>query len=311
MLVRKKLQKNTIKTKLFLLSLIILPLINYAIFFVYQNVSSLLMAFQEYSYETGQYKFIGFDNILYWFSMFTNPSTKDAQWTSFFNMFRAVPINIVLCPIIFIVSYSFYKNIRCEKMFRVIIMLPSIISFVVTSILWRQMFSYDFGVITKIIEKFTGERYNLLDPNKDYMWPIIYAFCFWQGLGGNVITIAAAMQRIPDDLHEAGMIDGVGFWTEAFYIVLPLTMTHFSLYLIAIISSPLGFGVNYMFLVRDPGYNSNYYAYSWMVYDQTLLGTPDALISVATIGFVYTIVWTPLLLGARKFFEKITPDVDF
>ena len=45
----------------FLISLVIIPVINFCIFWVYVNVDTILMTFQRYNVATGQYDWIWFE----------------------------------------------------------------------------------------------------------------------------------------------------------------------------------------------------------------------------------------------------------
>ena len=146
--------KCTVRKYLFVLSLIIIPLINFAVFWVYVNFDTILLTFKRFDVPTASYVWRGFDGYV---SVFKSMilGGDPGEFNAFINSFYAILINIVILPISFIIAYSFYKNIRFRKFFQVVFFLPNIISLVVLCMLVRYMFSSDFGPIAMLIEKIT------------------------------------------------------------------------------------------------------------------------------------------------------------
>jgi ABC-type sugar transport system permease subunit len=198
----------------FLIALCIVPLINFAIFWVYVNFKTILLTFQQYDSSTASYEPIGLTRYISVFKDYVL-GHDPAKQRMYINALRAIVINLIILPIAFIASYSFYKKIRFEKFFRVLFMFPSIISIVVLTMVFRYMFHGEFGPIAILAEKLTGEKVSWLSSDSDRLWPLIYTYAIWAGLGTNVIMISGAMLRIPGDITEACLIDGVGFWREA------------------------------------------------------------------------------------------------
>ena len=46
-------------------------------------------------------------------------------------------------------------------------------------------------------------------------------FVIWKIFGYNMLIFLAALQTVPDDLHEAARIDGAGAWTRFRIVTLP------------------------------------------------------------------------------------------
>ena len=297
----------------FLIALCIIPLINFAIFWVYVNFKTIILTFYRYDKSTGEYIFI---NVQRYISVFKEYvlGTVPANQNVYLNSFRAIIINLIILPIAFIASYSFYKKIRFEKAFRVLFMFPSIISLVVLTMVYRYMFNNDFGPIATIIEKITGKRTEWLAVNDSkHLWTLIYIFAIWAGLGTNVIMISGAMLRIPSDITEACLIDGVGFWREAVQFVLPLIMPTIGIYFISILTSCLSFTMQPMLIATDNGPNNRYLTMSWYIYKtvNSATSTEDQMLQASTVGIVFSLLLMPFVVGARILANKITPDVDF
>ena len=295
----------------FLIALCIIPLINFAIFWVYVNVKTILLTFQELDESTGTYTLIWFKRYA---SVFKNYvlGHDPAKQKMYLNALRAIVINVIILPIAFIASYSFYKKIRFEKFFRVLFMFPSIISMVVLTMVFRYMFDGEFGPIAILAEKLTGKTVDWIGEDSDYLWPLIYTYAIWAGLGTNVIMISGAMLRIPSDITEACLIDGVGFWREAVQFVLPLIMPTIGIYVISILSSCLAFTMQPMLITGDSvGSENKFLTMSWYIYRNANASQAEARLEASTMGIVFSLLLTPFIVAARVIANKITPDVDF
>ena len=302
--------KCTVRKYLFVLSLIIIPLINFAVFWVYVNFDTILLTFKRFDVPTASYVWRGFDGYV---SVFKSMilGGDPGEFNAFINSFYAILINIVILPISFIIAYSFYKNIRFRKFFQVVFFLPNIISLVVLCMLVRYMFSSDFGPIAMLIEKITGHPTDWLGYNSDKMWGIIIAFCIWAGLGGNTVVLMGAMKRIPEDVIEAARLDGIGFWREAFTIVLPLVMPTMGVYLISVFTSVLAFTMQPMLIAINPGIDNKFMTIGWYIFASVDTGGSGNMIQAATIGMTLSLIMLPIIIIVRLLVKKFTPDVEF
>ena len=295
----------------FLIALCIIPLINFAVFWVYVNFKTILLTFQQYDSSAGEYEIIGLSRYVSVFKDYVL-GRDPAKQRMYINALRAIVINLIIMPIAFIASYSFYKKIRFEKFFRVLFMFPSIISIVVLTMVFRYMFHGEYGPITLLAEKLTGKSVSWLSTDSDRLWPLIYTYAVWAGLGTNVIMISGAMLRIPGEITEACLIDGVGFWREAVQFVLPLIMPTIGIYIISILSSCLSFTMQPMLLTGDNvGPENKFLTMSWYIYRATNGGNKEQMLEASTVGIVFSLLLTPFIVGARILANKITPDVDF
>ena len=194
MVTRKKalfFQKPKFREGVFIFSLVIIPLIHLAVFWVYVNIGTVLTTFQRWDVLTGGMKWVGLDRYKTMFNEYflgyTNGHTALAN--IFWNSFRAILINAIIFPIALVASYAFYKKIPHEKFFRICFYLPSLISITVLTTVYRSLFNADFGPITLFAKAITGTNPKFLANDSDSMWTLIYVFCIWVGLGSNVIMM--------------------------------------------------------------------------------------------------------------------------
>lgn len=308
---KKKFKLNrTTRKYIFIAELIIIPVINFIIFWVYVNFDTILLTFKRFDVPTASYVWRGFDGYI---SVFKSMilGGDPGEFNAFVNSFRAILINVIILPVTFVISYSFYKKIRFRKFFQVVFFLPNIISLVVLCMMVRHMFSSDFGPIALVIEKITGHPTDWLGYNSDKMWGIITVFCIWAGLGGNTIVLCGAMQRIPEDIIEAARLDGIGFLREAWSIVLPLVMPTVGVFMIGVVTSPLSFTLQPMLIAVNPGIDNKFMTIGWYIFTSVDTGGSGNMIQAATIGMMFSMLLLPVIIAVRIIVKKFTPDVQF
>lgn len=308
---KKKFKLNrTTRKYIFIAELIIIPVINFIIFWVYVNFDTILLTFKRFDVPTASYVWRGFDGYI---SVFKSMilGGDPGEFNAFVNSFRAILINVIILPVTFVISYSFYKKIRFRKFFQVVFFLPNIISLVVLCMMVRHMFSSDFGPIALVIEKITGHPTDWLGYNSDKMWGIITVFCIWAGLGGNTVILCGAMQRIPEDVIEAARLDGIGFLREAWSIVLPLVMPTVGVFMIGVVTSPLSFTLQPMLIAVNPGIDNKFMTIGWYIFTSVDTGGSGNMIQAATIGMMFSMLLLPVIIVVRILVKKFTPDVQF
>jgi ABC-type sugar transport system permease subunit len=71
----------------------------------------------------------------------------------------------------------------------------------------------------------------------DPAWAMIgiAVLCFWNGVGVNIILYLVGLQRIPDDLYEAALVDGAGARQRLWHVTLPMLRP--TIYLVVLLST--------------------------------------------------------------------------
>lgn len=62
----------------------------------------------------------------------------------------------------------------------------------------------------------------------------IAVMCLWNGIGINIILFLVGLQRIPDDLYEAAVVDGASPWQQFWHVTVPQLMP--TIYLVVLLS---------------------------------------------------------------------------
>jgi len=115
------------------------------------------------------------------------------------------------------------RGIRLEELYKFVIFLPLTISFVTTGIIWGWMFSFQLGVINRLLEAvgLASFRQPWLAQYPLNNFSMILAWT-WQSTGLNMVLFLMGLTTMPNEPLEAAMIDGASRATLFRRIVLPM-----------------------------------------------------------------------------------------
>ena len=124
-----------------------------------------------------------------------------------------------------------------------------------SSLLWYWLFSYDFGLINRLLLDLgvIAKPVVWFGADADVaMWAVI-ASIVWKVVGFGTILFVAAIQAIPSELTEASMVDGASYWQRVHKITLPLiARTILLVTLVSVIGSLLAFDQFYIMTAGQP-----------------------------------------------------------
>ena len=141
--------------------------------------------------------------------------------------------------------------------------------------------------------------------------PTIIAFTIWTGLGVNMILYLGAMNRLPQEVIEAGELDGISWWREMFVIVLPMIWPTVSTTLILQFTQLFN-SSGPILLFGTAGIPAGSYdttTISYWIFSATQAG--NDLNFPAAMGLFFTLISFPIVLFVRWLFNKIDPDVEY
>ncbi|MBE5737848.1 MAG: sugar ABC transporter permease [Clostridiales bacterium] len=307
-----KKRKKTWKTIIFIISFTILPLFNFLLFYVYVNLSSFTLAFQEHVDGTIIWGFTQFKGILDDFA-----KSDGEMLHALINTLKTFGVSLCMYPVSIIVSYFLYKKVRGHNVFRVLFFLPQIISSIVWTYFYKQFVS-SVGPIAGIVqdiwnfEKPIGALTNSKTANTFVLLHMI-----WMGFPGNIIIWSGTFARIPESVVEYAKLDGVGWVREMVQIILPMVWPTFSLFLILQLAGLFSASGSVFLLTSDPTVATGVHTETlsnWFY--RTMYaggGTPsdNSLSQMSALGMMITVVACTLSLTARKWLVKLVPDVEF
>ena len=293
---------------IFILCFILVPTINFLIFYVYVNFDGILMAF--YRYDVNYNKIWGFENFTMFFDELLHQS--DGIQLAFVNTFKTFLINLIIFPWGIAVSYFLYKKIPLYKTFRVLFFLPSIINGIITVIVYKNFVSVE-GPIAIMVQNMLGlsEPPDLLgDPR--FANTFVWIHMLWLSFPGDMIIWGGAFARIPDGVIESARIDGASWFTELVRIILPMIWPTFALKAIMLISSVFG-ASGAVFLLTNGDYGTMTFSAWQYIQIRNSSNNPNSVVYnyVSAIGIIVTLAAMVLVLLGKWLENKLFKDVDY
>jgi ABC-type sugar transport system permease subunit len=129
--------------------------------------------------------------------------------------------DILTLAVAIILALVMEAPLRKRGLLRTLIMLPWLVSMVVTSLLWQALLDPNFGPITHFFYVLFGWHISLLSNPFSAMTVMVLANV-WRSYPFALVLILAALQSIPGEIYEAARLDGASRWNELRHIALPV-----------------------------------------------------------------------------------------
>lgn len=299
-------KKPVSKTRvIFILCFTLLPVVQWLLFYVYTNFSSIALAF------TGSGGEFTFGNFARFFREMTL-ETSDIR-IAFKNTFITFAILMVTFPLKVLVSYFIYKKVPGYGFYRIVFFLPTVLFSVCTAMVFTRIVGVN-GAIAEAVGEWMnlGEAPDLLGDSR-FANTVVLLNMIWLQFPGDLIIWSGTFARIPEDVLESGMIDGTTWWTEFTKIVVPLIWPTMSLKMVLLfctIFSASGqvflltggeFGTmtlqswQYIKLLEHSGAYYSSYGYNYL----------------SAVGLLLTVIAVAISLVVRHITDKYFQDVEY
>ncbi len=140
------------------------------------------------------------------------------------TLLYAVCSVVLIIPTGILCAHLITDDTKFVKILRPIFMIPWVIPYVCSGILFRTMF-HGQGPITMLLKALTGQEIMFLsDPNLAMVAVVLHQF--WRSLPFTMLMVAAGLTTIPNGLYEAATIDGANRWQQFTKITFPLIKSH-------------------------------------------------------------------------------------
>ncbi len=298
--------KNGLQKNLFIISLIIVPLLQFIIFYIYVNFNSFVMAFQTVKNGKTIFSFENFESLFAELGNETSTAMISLKNTGIFFL-QGFCTGIITG---FIISYFLYKKIPCSGAFRIILFVPSLLSTVVLTTLFDNIVAENGPIAYYMRKIFSLPSTPQLLGSSEYALGTLLFYNIWFGIAGNMVLYMGAFNRIPKDVLEYAKLDGVGWVREMVQIVMPL-MWPTVVTLITIQFTGIFGASGPIFLFTQGKYGTSTIAYwLWTKVYGLPLNSP-ALNYGAAIGLFFTVVALPIVFGVRWLLGKVQAAVEY
>jgi len=208
-------------------------LLHLLVFITFPIVFSIVLTFHKWNIISPM-EYVGVDNFVRLFNdrMF---------WKAIVNTFVFLVIHIPLQIIIALaLAYFLNQKLFFRAFYRAAFFLPVVISGVVVTMLWQQLYSFDTGLINGMLVSIGLPRVAWLTDPKIAMISIAI-MATWKNVGLYVILFLVGLQSVPERYYEAADVEGASSWQKFRYITLPAINP--TIFMVTILSTIGGFGL--------------------------------------------------------------------
>ena len=235
--------KNRLKVLLFTAPLLV-PLFT---FWLVPFGYSIYISFTDWDYISPDYDFVGLENYQYMMEDFE--FLQAAMNTFWFSLGVVVPT--ILLGLLF--AMLLHKNFKGSQFYRAVIFSPWITPTVAVSIVWSWVFETKSGLANHLLQSMGFNAIPWLESGNTALVAVIIV-TVWQPIGWTMLFYISALNKIPESLYEASLIDGCSSLTRFLKITLPLiSPTTFFLVVVNIITAMQAFDQFQILTQGGPG----------------------------------------------------------
>jgi len=229
----------------------------------------------------GSYDWVGLRNYIDLFS--------DARVgrSYLFTVKLAVVTTIVVNVISLILALGLNSKIRAKGFFRGAYFLPNILGSLVVGYIFNYFFTYILPALADMAGMNSLSTSILASPDK--AWIGIMIVCAWQAVAMNTIIYISGLQTVPEDVYEAGGLDGATGWKQFRYLTFPLIIPFFSINMVLSVKNFLMVFDQIMALTKG-GPAQSTESISYLIYNNGMAGGQFGFQSANAVVFFIVIV---------------------
>jgi len=231
-------QKQTVKIagirRRLLPYLILSPyLVHLLLFVLFPVVFSVMLTFHKWNI-IAPMEYVGLDN-------FRRLFQDRLFWKAVLNTLQFLLVHIPLQVVLALaLAYFLNEKIILRSFFRASFFLPVVISGVVVTILWQQLYGLETGLLNRALTAVGLNRVEWLS-NPFIAMISIAIMATWKNVGLYVILFLVGLQTVPRSYYEAAEVEGASAWQQFRYITLPAINP--TIFMVLILSTIGGFSL--------------------------------------------------------------------
>ena len=167
----------------------------------------------------GTYDYVGLRNYI---DLFTDGRVGNSY---LFTIKFAILTTIVVNVISLVLALALNSKIKFKSALRGAYFIPNILGALVVGYIFNYFFTY---IVPAVIDMMGGKGTSILASTK-WAWIAIVIVCAWQAVAMNTIIYISGLQTVPEDVYEAGAIDGARGWQRFKHLTFPLIIPFFSI----------------------------------------------------------------------------------
>lgn len=229
----------------------------------------------------GSYDIVGLRNYIDLFS------DSRVGHSYLFTFKYAIVSTIIVNVISLILALGLNSKIKAKSALRAIYFIPNILGGLVVGYIFSFFFTYILPALGQAagIEWLSGSMLS----NEKTAWMAIVVVGCWQSIAMNTIIYISGLQTVPEDVYEAGSIDGASGWVRFKSLTFPLIIPFFTINMVLCMKNFLMVFDQIMALTKG-GPSQSTESISYLIYQNGMSGGQFGFQSANAVIFFVVIV---------------------
>ncbi|WP_346699087.1 sugar ABC transporter permease [Catenibacillus scindens] len=229
----------------------------------------------------GSYDWVGLRNYV---DLFTDPRVGNSYW---FTFKLAIVATILTNVISLILALALNGRIRGKGFFRAMYFIPNVLGALVVGYIFQYLFTYILPAFGEMIHS-DALSHSMLS-SESTAWIAVVIVCCWQAIALNTIIYISGLQTVPEDVYEAGALDGATGWKQFKNLTFPLIIPFFTINMVLCVKNFLMVFDQIMALTKG-GPAQSTESISYLIYNNGMSGGQFGFQSANAVIFFIVIV---------------------
>ena len=227
----------------------------------------------------GEFDWVGIRN-------YTDLFTDARVGKSYLFTFKlAIVATIVVNVLSLVLALGLNSKIKFKSALRGMYFVPNILGALVVG----YIFNYFFTSILPTVVKIMGGKGDSILASSKWAWVAIVIVCAWQSVAMNTIIYISGLQTVPEDVYEAGSLDGATGWKKFKNLTFPLILPFFTINMVLCMKNFLMVFDQIMALTKG-GPAQSTESISFLIYNNGMAGGQFGFQSANAVVFFVVIV---------------------
>ena len=227
----------------------------------------------------GEFDWVGIRN-------YTDLFTDARVGKSYLFTFKlAIVATIVVNVLSLVLALGLNSKIKFKSALRGMYFVPNILGALVVGYIFNYFFTY---ILPAVVKMMGGKGDSILASSK-WAWVAIVIVCAWQSVAMNTIIYISGLQTVPEDVYEAGSLDGAIGWKKFKNLTFPLILPFFTINMVLCMKNFLMVFDQIMALTKG-GPAQSTESISFLIYNNGMAGGQFGFQSANAVVFFVVIV---------------------
>lgn len=232
----------------------------------------------------GEFDWVGIRN-------YTDLFTDARVGKSYLFTFKlAIVATIVVNVLSLVLALGLNSKIKFKSALRGMYFVPNILGALVVGYIFNYFFTY---ILPAVVKMMGGKGDSILASSK-WAWVAIVIVCAWQSVAMNTIIYISGLQTVPEDVYEAGSLDGATGWKKFKNLTFPLILPFFTINMVLCMKNFLMVFDQIMALTKG-GPAQSTESISFLIYNNGMAGGQFGFQSANAVVFFVVIVMISVL----------------